>query len=141
MGTPAVITTVSPGDTNPASFAVAGALAAMTGPQDCVAQMRAAFEERRDTMYQRLDAMSCCTISKPRGAFYAMPDFAPVMGTERDGVKLGDSMDLAGFLLDKAGVALVPGTPFGAPSYARLSFATSMENIVKGLDRIGEALC
>jgi len=126
---------------NPASFAVAGAYTALTGPQECVEEMRRAFEERRTYMYDRLAAMSCCRISRPRGAFYAMPDFAPVMGRDFGGQVLSDSMDLAGYLLDKAAVALVPGTPFGAPTYARLSFATSMETITKGLDRIEEALC
>lgn len=126
---------------NPASFAIAGCVEALTGPQDCVEAMRAEFEQRRDFMYGRLSSMSCCRVSKPRGAFYALPDFSPIMGTTRAGVTIQDSMDLAGFLLEHAGVALVPGTPFGAPTSARLSFATSMAHIEEGLDRIERALC
>jgi len=126
---------------NPASFAIAGCLEALTGPQDCVETMRSEFERRRDFMYARLSSMDCCRVSKPRGAFYALPDFSPIMGTSRGGATIQDSMDLAAFLLENAGVALVPGVPFGAPSYARLSFATSMAHIEKGLERIERALC
>lgn len=126
---------------NPASFAIAGCLAALTGPQECVEAMRSEFERRRDFMYARLSSMSCCRVSKPRGAFYALPDFSPIMGTDRSGVTIKDSVGLAEFLLENAGVAVVPGTPFGAPACARLSFATSMANIERGLDRIERALC
>ena len=112
---------------NPASISQKAALAALKGPQDCVESMRLEFERRRDYMCQRLDKMKDISYVKPQGAFYIFCDIS------KTGAK---SMEFAKRLLDEANVAVIPGGPFGWDNYVRLSFATSSENIKKGLDRI-----
>ncbi len=114
---------------NPTSFAQKGALAAYKGPQDCVAQMLAEYTSRRDYVCKTLKAIDKLSFVEPQGAFYVLIDVS----------KTGlNSTQFAERLLDKQKVAVVPGIAFGNDQTVRLSYATSMENIEKGLARIGD---
>jgi aspartate aminotransferase len=116
---------------NPTSFAQKGALAAITGDQAFISEMVNAFAERRAYMYDRLTKMPGVTCVKPLGAFYMLPNIS----------KFGlNSSGFCAKLLDEHKVAAVPGIAFGSDAHIRLSYACSMENIQKGLDRI-EAFC
>jgi aspartate aminotransferase len=122
--------------TNPAAVAQAAAIAAITGPQESVEAMRVRFEKRRDLMVDRLRAIPGVKCRKPEGAFYAFADFRALLGLPSSHAasgKLADDMEIAKFLLEEAGCAAVPGSAFGAPGYLRFSYATSEENIEKGL--------
>ena len=120
----------------PTAFAQAGALAALMGPQACVSEMAAAFAERRDVIVDALNAIPGVRCPSPAGAFYAFPSIAPYLGRRWEGVTIDSSTKLAELLLDRVGVALVPGEPFGAPEHLRLSFATSVEEIKRGVERM-----
>ena len=128
--------------TNPVSFAQAGALAAYTSPEaaDAVETMRLEFEKRGVHMAARLNAIDGITCTQPTGAFYCFPDVSGTYGRTLGGIEVTDSMSFAKACIESANVALVPGAPFGEDTCVRLSFATSMENIDKGLDRIAELL-
>jgi len=128
--------------TNPVSFAQAGALAAYTDPQaeKIIEQMRREFEKRGRHIAQRLNAIDGVECIEPTGAFYVFPDVSAHYGRTLGGVKINGSMDLAQAALESVNVALVPGAPFGEDKCIRLSFATSMEQIDKGLDRLTELL-
>ena len=115
----------------PNTFAQYGAVAALRGPQDCVARMVRAFDERRKVLVKRLNAMPGVACLKPVGAFYVFPNIA---GT---GLK---SLDFAARLLGKEKVAVVPGLPFGADENVRLSYACSLANIEEGMNRLGRFL-
>jgi aspartate aminotransferase len=121
---------------NPVSFVQAGALVAFSDPGNEVEKMRLEFENRGKYMAERLDAIKGVKCPKPTGAFYCFPDVSAHYGRTIGGAKIQNSMDFASALLEQAGVALVPGGPFGCDKNVRLSFATSMEQITKGLDRI-----
>jgi len=112
---------------NPTSFAQKGAVAALTGPQDHLAVWLAEFDRRRAFAWKRLNAIPGISCVKAKGAFYLFPKVSQT--------GLG-SMDFCAQLLEQQKVAAVPGTAFGAGDYIRISYATSMENIQKGLDRI-----
>ncbi len=120
---------------NPTSIAQAAALEAITGPQDAVPTMLSAFEGRRDGIAKLLGAIPGVTFARPEGAFYIFPDFSAHYTDE-----IAGSNDLANHLLDTVQVALVPGGAFGEDRCARLSYATSMENIEAGVERIAKAL-
>jgi aspartate aminotransferase len=120
---------------NPTSIAQAAALEAITGPQDAVSMMLNAFQERRDVIQKLVGAIPGVTYAKPEGAFYIFPDFSAYFTGDIKG-----SNDLANHLLDTVQVALVPGGAFGDDRCARLSYATSMENIEAGVERIAKAL-
>jgi aspartate aminotransferase len=125
---------------NATSFAQAGAIAALKGPQDCVKTMCAAFAERRAYMMRRLAELpnvACCV---PQGAFYVFPKVSACYGRQAGGRAVDGSVALSEYLLEKVKVAVVPGIGFGADANIRLSYATSMQQIEKGLDRIAEAL-
>ncbi|MCS0497467.1 pyridoxal phosphate-dependent aminotransferase [Ancylobacter sp. MQZ15Z-1] len=111
-----------------------GALAALTGPQDCVADMVAEFDRRRHLVVDGLNALPGVSCTMPKGAFYAFPN---ITGTGWPSAK-----ELASTLLEKAGVATVGGPDFGihGEGYIRLSYANSAENIARGLDRMGQFL-
>ena len=128
--------------TNPVSFAQAGALAAYTDPQaeGIVEEMRLAFEKRGRHMAQRLNAIQGVRCLEPTGAFYCFPDVSAHYGRTLGGRKIAGSQDLVAAVLDAAAVALVPGAAFGEDRCVRLSFATSMEQIDKGLDRLADLL-
>jgi aspartate aminotransferase len=116
---------------NPTSFAQKGALAGLKGDQSFIDEMVKAFTERRAYMYDRLTKIPGVTCVKPMGAFYMLPNISSF------GL---DSTDFASKLLDDQKVAVVPGIAFGSDAHVRLSYACSMENIQKGLDRV-EAFC
>ncbi|MEI6071207.1 MAG: pyridoxal phosphate-dependent aminotransferase [Verrucomicrobiae bacterium] len=114
---------------NPCSFAQYGALAALTGDQQCVTDMREEFDIRRQYMFERLSGIPGITAVKPLGAFYVLANISSF------GLK---SQNFSDRLLSKANVALVPGVAFGDDRTVRLSYATSLDIIKTGLDRIEE---
>ncbi|MEK6742621.1 MAG: pyridoxal phosphate-dependent aminotransferase [Nitrospirota bacterium] len=125
---------------NPASISQKAALEALRGPQDFLPVMNAEFDKRRKYMVERLNKMQGVSCMLPVGAFYAFPNVAKLYGRSADGRTIRNSADLAAYLLEAARVALVSGDSFGADAYIRLSYATSMEIIKKGMDRIEEAV-
>ncbi|MEW6607194.1 MAG: pyridoxal phosphate-dependent aminotransferase [bacterium] len=125
---------------NPTSISQKAALAALQGPQECIAEMVAQFDKRRKFIVQRLNGIKGFTCKTPKGAFYAFPDVSCIYGTKFNEKMINNSFGLTEFLLDEARVAVVPGDAFGAPNYLRLSYATSLKNIEKGLDRIEKAM-
>lgn len=125
---------------NPASISQKAAVEALNGPQDFLAGMSAEFDKRRRYMVERLNTMPGVSCLMPVGAFYAFPNVAKLYGRSTSGRTVANSNDMATYLLEEARVALVSGDSFGADAHIRLSYATSMENIRKGLDRIEEAL-
>jgi aspartate aminotransferase len=125
---------------NPVSFCMPAVEAALDGPQDFVSMMVAQFDKRRRYIVDRLNAMEGVSCFMPKGAFYAFPNFSGFYGRSFKGKKIGDSTGFADYLLSEAKVAIVPGIAFGADGFARLSYATGMENIEKGLDRIDSAV-
>lgn len=122
---------------NPVTFAQYAAIAAM-GPQsaEAIEKMRVEFEKRGKYMAERLRTMKGVECSEPTGAFYCFPDVSAHYGRTFGGVKVTGSMDFAKALLEQANVGVVPGLPFGCDKNVRLSFATSMQQITKGLDRM-----
>lgn len=122
---------------NPVTFAQYAAIAAY-GPQadNAIETMRAEFEKRGKYMVEHLNAIEDVKCTESTGAFYSFPDVSAHYGRTIGGAKINGSMEFAKALLDQAAVALVPGLPFGCDSNVRLSFACSLEQIKKGLDRI-----
>ncbi|MDE0208128.1 MAG: pyridoxal phosphate-dependent aminotransferase [Candidatus Tectomicrobia bacterium] len=125
---------------NPTAFAQMGAIEALTGPQDSVRTMAAAFEERRDFVVDRLNAIDGISCPMPQGAFYTFPKISALFGRRANGETLSDSTGVVDYLLDEAGIAAVPGDAFGANDHMRLSYAASMEALRTGLDRVDEAV-
>ena len=125
---------------NPTSISQKAAVEALTGTQDFILKMVSEFDKRRKYMVERLNNIKGVTCIKPVGAFYAFPNVSSYYGRSFKGNSIKSSMDLSAYLLDEAKVAVVPGAAFGDDRYIRLSYATSMENIQKGLDRIESAL-
>ena len=123
---------------NPVTFGQYAAIEALGGrPADeAIEKMRIEFERRGKYMAQRLNDIEGLVCAEPTGAFYCFPDVSSHYGRIISGVKIGGSMDFARALLEQANVALVPGLPFGCDNNVRLSFACSLEQITKGLDRI-----
>jgi len=115
-------------------------VAALTGPQDSVAQMVTEFAWRRDDIYRRLLEIPGVTSIKPGGAFYIFPNVSAYFDRIQAGPGQSRSGVLAEYLLEEAKVAAVPGGEFGEDTCIRLSFATSRERIATGVSRIGEAL-
>jgi aspartate aminotransferase len=120
---------------NATAVAQAAALAALTGPQDSVGTMHAEFDRRRHAMIEGLRAIPNVKLHEPRGAFYCFPDLSAYLGG-----KIKDDVQLAEWILDKGRVAVVPGSGFFAPGFMRLSYATSLQNVQQGVQRIGAAL-
>lgn len=125
---------------NPASISQKAALEALTGPQDFIGTMNIEFDKRRKYMVERLNKIPGMSCLMPVGAFYAFPNVSKIFGKSVNGKTMKNSSDLATYLLEESKVALVSGDAFGADAYIRLSYATSMENIQKGLDRIEKAV-
>ncbi len=125
-----------------AGFVVAGGLAALTSPQApaVIEAMRVEFEKRGAHMAERLNAISGVTCVQPTGAFYCFPDISSHFGRTIGGVKIADSLTFAQAMLETCKVALVPGGAFGEDACVRLSFATSLQQIDKGLDRLEKTL-
>jgi aspartate aminotransferase len=125
---------------NPSHISQVAAVQALVGPQDCVTEMLTAFDARRIEIVKLLRAIPNVTCREPRGAFYAFPDLSAYVGKKNaDGTVLDSDVALCGHLVE-AGVAIVPGSGFGAPGFARLSYACAMDDIRKGITRLGEAL-
>lgn len=125
---------------NPTSIAQKAAVAALLGPQDDVRAMVAEFDRRRRYLVGRLNAISDLQCTNPEGAFYLFPNFSGFYGRTANGRVIRDSAEMATYLLQTAHVALVPGVEFGSDAHLRLSYATPMETIIKGADRIDQAL-
>jgi aspartate aminotransferase len=125
---------------NPSSIGQAGALAALTGPQNCLAAHRIEYMRRRDRVVQELNASRALSCLVPDGAFYAFPSCHALEGVRSTAGVFESDVDVAKYLLDEAGVVVVPGSAFGAPWHLRLSFALDLETLVEGCRRIRSAL-
>jgi aspartate/methionine/tyrosine aminotransferase len=125
---------------NVSNVAQVATLAAVSGDLEAVTMMREAFDRRRITMHKMLNEIPGVTCVEPEGAFYAFPSFQKLMGTTIQGRKVETTIDLADLILEKARVAIVPGDGFGAPGYARLSYALGDEDLIEGVRRIGDLL-
>ena len=122
---------------NPTSIAQVAAEAALNGDQGCIAPMVHAFKERHDRVVNRLNKIRGVRCLPSQGTFYAFPDFSKAIATTDS---VGNDVEMAEYLLNKGGVALVPGSAFGAEGHLRLSYATSMEALEKALGRIEKLL-
>ncbi len=126
---------------NPTSIAQKAALEAISGRyEDFIDMMVERFDRRRHYIVNRLKEIPGVSCFMPKGSFYVFPNVSGVLGRKFNDTILDSSVKLAEYLLNTARVAAVPGDPFGAPGYMRLSYATSMDNIEKGLDRIESAI-
>ncbi len=121
---------------NPNSIAQAASVEALNGDQSSVESMRVEYEKRRDYMVERINSIDGISCKKPDGAFYIFMNMKQLLGKEHYGKVINTVSELCDDILDKALVALVPSEGFGIDGFARLSYATSMENIIEGLDRI-----
>ena len=125
---------------NPSSVAQKAAEAAYVGSQDCIEEMRKAFERRRNLIVELLGEIPGLRINNPQGAFYIFPEVSAYFGKKNGDAVIKDSHDLSMYLLEEAHVATVEGAAFCAPDYIRLSYATSDENIKEAVARIKVAL-
>jgi aspartate aminotransferase len=127
---------------NPTSISQVAAQAALEGPQECITPMLDAFKDRHNYVVDRFNAMPGISCLKADGAFYAFPDARQAINNLHVAGKISEATDMAfaEYLLEKFDVAIVPGSAFGAEGYFRISFATSMENLINALDRIEKAL-
>lgn len=121
---------------NPNSIAQAATVAALAGGMEDVEMMKKHFIERRDYMIETINSIEGVSCKKPNGAFYIMMSIKGLIGKELYGKVINNADDFANIFLEKAKVAVVPGTGFGASEYVRWSYATSMENIKEGLERL-----
>lgn len=122
----------------PTSISQKAAYAALEGPKSCVRDMVVEFAKRRGYIVDKLNNIKGISCFEPLGAFYVFPSIKDLLGKEYNGIKINGSLQFSQVLLDEAKVAVVPGVAFGKDDHIRLSYATSMDNITKGLDRIEE---
>lgn len=120
----------------PCSIAQKAAVEALNGPQETIETMRRAFEARRDYLVERMNGIPGVSCLKPQGAFYVMMNLDRLLGRTIHGMTIRNGDDFADAFLQHGLVAVVPGSGFGAPGFVRWSYATSMENIKEGLDRL-----
>ncbi len=125
---------------NPTSIAQKAALAAIRSGDAFPKQMVTEFDRRRRVMVERLNKIPGVRCPMPAGAFYVFPNVAGLFGKRHTKGTVGSAADLAAYFLDEARVATVPGEPFGSPANLRLSYATSLDAIERGLDRLHEAV-
>lgn len=125
---------------NPTSIAQKASVIALSGTQEPLMEMGQEFAKRRDYMLERLLTMPGITCTRPGGAFYLYPNISAFFGKAYQGQVLHSSTDLADLLLKEAKIAVVPGEAFGTPENIRLSYATSMDSIRIGMDRMAEVL-
>ncbi|GII29421.1 aminotransferase [Planotetraspora mira] len=125
---------------NVANVSQAAALAAVTGDLSAVAQMREAFDRRRQTMVRMLNEIPGVLCPEPLGAFYAYPSVKALLGKELRGRRPQTSAELAELILEEAEVALVPGEAFGTPGYFRLSYALGDDDLAEGVSRVAKLL-
>ncbi len=121
---------------NPCSISQYASVEALNGDQSEVEKMKQEFKKRRDFMVDKINSINNLSCVKPEGAFYVMVNISKVLNKEVDGKIIKDSLTFSDLLLEKEKVAVIPGIAFGVDDFIRLSYATSMENIEKGLNRI-----
>ncbi|MCU7959094.1 MAG: pyridoxal phosphate-dependent aminotransferase [gamma proteobacterium symbiont of Bathyaustriella thionipta] len=122
---------------NPASISQAAAVAALSGPQDCIQDMLKHFKQRHDYVLQRLNAMPGIDCLPADGTFYLFPNIEGVMNHLEH---INDDNSLAEYMIEQAGVALVPGSAFGSPGHIRISIATGLEILTEAMNRLEKAL-
>ena len=125
---------------NPTSISQYASVEGLAGDQSIISEMVKHFEARRNYMVYKINSINNLSCIKPKGAFYVMANISQVKGKTIKGREIKDSLDFTSLLLEEAKVAVVPGIAFGDDNYIRLSYATSMDNIKRGLDRIEEVL-
>ncbi len=125
---------------NPSSISQAAAVEALTGPQQLLEKRVREFERRKDYIVKRLNEIEGFSCFNPQGAFYVFPSIHGFIGKKYGNKTIEGSIDFTEFLLDHAKVAVVPGFAFGKENYLRISYATSMENIEEGMNRIEESV-
>lgn len=121
---------------NPTSISQYAAVEALRGDQSTIKEMILEFKNRRNFMVERINNINNLSCMKPSGAFYVMVNISKLLGKTVDGEVICNSLDFSRVLLEKEKVAVIPGSAFGVDNFIRLSYATSMENIQKGLERI-----
>lgn len=121
---------------SPCTISQAASFAALDGSQNCVEEMRCAFEARRNYIVERMNQIDGVSCIKPEGAFYVMMNIEKLIGKTIHGESIQSSDDFCRAFLKNGLVATVPGTGFGAPNFVRWSYSTSMSNIKKGMDRL-----
>lgn len=136
----AVANIQSQSTSNPASISQKAAVAALNGPRASIDRMVAEFAARRNEMVRRFSAMPGVSCFQPQGAFYAFPDVSSLYGRRHNATAVTGSQSLATYLLEEARIAVVAGAPFGDDRCIRLSYATSLDHIRRGLDRMDAAL-
>ena len=125
---------------NPTSISQWAAIAAYNGPHDIIEARTVEFEKRKDYIVGRLNALPGVSCFNPQGAFYVFPNISGFFGKKWNDKTIADSLDFTEYILVEAKVAVVPGVAFGSDDHVRISYATSMDDIVKGMDRMEEAL-
>jgi len=125
---------------NPTSISQWAAIAAFTGDHQIIEDRTKEFEQRKNYIVEKLNDIPEISCFDPQGAFYVFPNVSGCYGKEYDGKVIKDSLDFTEFILDEAKVAVVPGVAFGSDDHVRISYATSMDDIVKGIDRMTEAI-
>ncbi|MDR0915215.1 MAG: pyridoxal phosphate-dependent aminotransferase [Endomicrobium sp.] len=137
----AMSTLQSQSTSNASSISMKAAVEALNGTQEYLLYMKQIFEERRNYIVENLNTIQGITCKKPHGSFYVFPNISNIIGKTLHGGKVINSdIDFANYLLDKARVAVVPGSAFGCEDYIRISYATSMSNIKDGLNRLKSLL-
>jgi len=122
------------------NIAQVAALAALTGDQSFVAEVRETFDRRRSTIVSLLSELPGFSVQEPFGAFYAFPDVMALIDHDLGGTHIDSSDDLANALLDQAAVAVVPGEAFGAPGFLRFSYALADRDLIRGMGRLAKLL-
>lgn len=124
----------------PTSISLKAATEALNGNKKFLETMKLEFENRRNYIVDRLNKIKGISCLKPEGAFYVFPNISNLLEKEYNGKLINTDIDLADYLLEQAKIAVVPGTAFGAKGYLRFSYATSMENIIEGINRLEKAV-
>jgi aspartate aminotransferase len=125
---------------NPTSISQWAAIAALRGDHQIIDDRTKEFEQRKNYIVEKLNDIPQINCFDPQGAFYVFPNVSGCYGKEYNGKIIKDSLDFTEFILDEAKVAVVPGVAFGSDDHVRISYATSMDDIVKGIDRMTEAI-
>ena len=123
--------------TNPSSISQAAAVEALSGAQDFIKERANSFQERRDFVVNSLNAIDGISCLKPDGAFYVFPNCKKLIGKkDKEGKKIQNDTDFVQSLLENFGIAVVQGSAFGLEGFFRISYATSMDNLKKAMDKI-----
>ena len=125
---------------NPTSISQWAAVAAFTGPHQIIEDRTKEFEQRKNYIVEKLNDIPEISCFSPQGAFYVFPNISAYFGKAFNGKVIKDSLDFTEFILEEAKVAVVPGVAFGSDDHVRISYATSMDDIIKGMERITEAV-